>query len=169
VAYNLFETTITVLQSELKAKLPAALASVRVNRGDAQVTTEPPFNYFITEQASGYRAPSVFIIADGADFNLANKGANHINATVRVNVAVVVEDRDTFRLTTKAWRYQAALHEVLAQDGLTSGDGAVTLKVKVASASFSTVYSNAQKAGNDQGTYRKEVVLHLEVDHYEQL
>jgi hypothetical protein len=169
MARNLFEIASELIRDRIKAQIPSALASIRTDRADSMVTTEPPVNYFFSEQPAGFRAPSVFIITEGGDFNLTTKAANHINALIRMNVSVVVEDRDTFRLTYKSWRYQAALHQVLAQESLTSVDGAVTLKVKIASASFSPVYTNAQADDDPQGTFRKEVVLGLEIEHYEQL
>lgn len=168
MARNIVETTTDMVIAEVKSKIASALADIRVNRGDALVSTETPVNYFITEQAAGYRCPSLFFIVDNVDFRLPG-GANHISAIVSMNLSILVEDRDTFRLTRKAWRYQDALHQILAQDGLTSGDGSVTLRLKIVSASFSPIYSDAQAVDSAQGVFRKEVVLRLEIEHYQSL
>lgn len=168
MARNLVETTVDLVKAEVKANIANALASIRNDRADSYVTTEPPVNFFITEQSIGYRAPSVFFIVEDMDFMIP-RGANHINALVRMNVSVVVEDRNTERLTYKAWRYQASLHSILAQDSLTSADGAVTLKIKVVNATFSPLYTNSQKPDTEAGFYRKEVLLRLEIEHYENL
>lgn len=169
MAQNLTETTVILIRDYLKANMAQALASIRTERADAQVTTEAPKNnnYFIAPRQAVYNAPGVFIISDRIDFRLGSKQANHINALVRVYVSVVVEDRDTTRLTIKAYRYQAALHQLLAQTSLTTATNDVKLIVKVTDATYSPEYTNAQKSGDPQGVFRKEVLLTCEVEHYE--
>lgn len=166
MAENLTETTIILIRNYIKANISAALASVRTERADAYVTTEPPQSYFISETNAAYRCPAVFIIPEHINFSL-ERGQNHINAKVRVNVSVVVEDRDTEHLAIKVWRYQAALHQILVETRLTTVSGDVTLVVKVADASFSSTYTAAQEAGNPQGAFRKEVALECDVEHWE--
>lgn len=164
---DIVEESVDLITTAIKSNISAALTSIRSERNDPLVSTEMPVNYYISEKNIGYRTPTIFIIADTVNFHNDDRGANHINATIIVNVAAVVEDRDSTRLTRKAWRYQDALHSVLAQDSLTSSNGAITLKVKVMSASFSPIYTTAQKPDVMSGTFRKEVSLRLEVEHYE--
>ncbi len=166
MARHLVEVSIDLIQDKIKADIASALSDVRINRSDALVTTEPPQSYFISESAQGFRAPAIFIIPESMEMSL-DRGANHINAVIKMNVTVVVEDRDTTRLTIKAWRYQAALDQVLQLQSLTSADNAVTIKTKVDSVAFGQIYSASQEASNTQGVYRKEVSLSLMVEHYE--
>ena len=166
MARHLVETAVNLIQAKIKADIAGALSDIRINRGDALVTTEQPQSYFITESAQGFRAPAIFIIPEEMNMSL-DRGANHINAAIKINITVVVEDRDTTRLAIKAWRYQAALDQVLQLQSLTSADLAVTIKTKVDTALFGQIYTASQEAGNTQGVFRKEVSLSLTVEHYE--
>lgn len=166
-ANNLVETTVSLMRTYLKANMPAALADLRTERGDSAVTTEPPVDYFISEPNAAYRTPALFIIPDRINFRINQTGANHINAAVHMRVAVVVEDRDTARLSIKAWRYQAAMHSLLEQRSLTTVSEDVKIVIKVTDATFSAIYTPSQKAGDVQGTFRKEVLLECEVEQYE--
>lgn len=165
---HLVETAVVMIKEKLQADLPAALTDIRVNRDDAFVTMEPPRDYFIFEKAKGYRTPAVFIIGDRIDFMKERRGANHINAAVRVNITVLVEDKDAERITTKAYRYQAALHQVLDQVRLQSSDNQASLTVVIQSAGFSPLYSNLQP-GDPQAVYRKEISLEVDVFQFEAL
>lgn len=165
---HLVETAVDAIKTKLEADLPAALTDVRINRGDNFVTMEPPRDYYIFEKAKGYRTPAVFIIGDRIDFLKERRGANHINAAIRVNVTVLVEDKDAERLTTKAYRYQAAMHQVLDQQRLQSADLEASLTLVIQSAGFSPLYSNLQP-GDPQAVYRKEIVLEIDVFQFEPL
>lgn len=170
MSYNhLAETTVKLIIAHLKANLPTELANVRTTIADPVVNTDPPLNnsYFIYPKAMGLQAPCIFVIAESQEFRARDVGANHINSLVNVNVAVLVEDTDLERLTIKAYRYQSALHRVLVQATLTSADSQVKLVIIPMRSRFTPEYTNAQREGDDQGVFRKEVHFECEVEHYE--
>lgn len=168
VVRHLVESACDAIIDQLKAALPAALVDIRANRGDNLVTMEPPRDYFVYPKAKGYRTPAVFVIGDRIDFLKAQKGANHVNAAVRVNVTVLVEDKDAERLMRKSYRYQAAMHQVLDQQPLMTSDNQARLTIVVQNASFSGLYSNME-AGSPAAVFRQEIALECDVFDYEQL
>jgi hypothetical protein len=138
------------------------------------VSLEKPRDYFIYPRAIGYRTPCVFVIADRIDFQKREKGANHINANVRVNVTVLIEDKDADRITRKAYRYQSALQSVLDQAQLLSSDlepSDTSLKIVsvVQNAAFSPLYSNTDDPNSPGAVYRKEVSLEIDCYTFEQV
>lgn len=166
---QLIETDSNLLIAHIKANFPAALAGIRAVRADNSVTTEPPpsESYFIYPGARGFRPPAVFVIGDEIDFRNEQMGANFIDARVRINVSIVVEDKDKQKLTVKAWRYQAALSGMLTQTTLLSADQKVKIVSIVRRATFSPIYTNAKNAESPEALFRKEIILELDVDHYE--
>jgi hypothetical protein len=92
--------------------------------------------------------------------------ANFIDANAKVNVSVLIEDRNLKHLTIKSWRYQSALMQTLALSQLTSSDGKVKLSLVVRNAAFSPAYSTTKNQGVDS-MFRKEVMLELDVTHRE--
>lgn len=165
---HLVETAVDLIVGQLKTALPTALQDIRINRADNSVTMEPPRDYYIYPRSQGYRAPAVFVIGDRIEFLKDQKQANFIDATCRVNISVLVEDKDSERLMRKSYRYQAAIHQVLDQAVLQSADGQARMTVVIMNASFSGIYSNL-KEGDPQSVFRQEVALECDVQNYEQL
>lgn len=168
-SYRLTEITVNLIIAHLKANMPTALATLRTDRADSRVTTEPPTSYFIYPRAKGYRPPAVFVIAEETDFRLEETGPNFVNATDIIHVAVLVEDKDRESLTIKAWRYQAALAKLLNLTDLVSADTTVKCVTKILRNTFSPEYTNARDENAADAVFRKEVVLELEVEHYEKI
>jgi hypothetical protein len=156
-----------MIKDYIKANIAGALSDVRVERGDAKVTTEPPKDYFVYERARTYQTPSVFIIADRVDL-MKQAGPNSIMANVTVRVSVVIEDVKEENLSIKAWRYQDALYEVLDQAQMVSTDGNIKLIVIVQSMLFSPVFTQNTDKKATVNAFRKEVVLECDVRHFEQ-
>lgn len=167
-AYWLSETTVELIEKAIKDNIAEALANVRQERNDPIVTTNPPQEYFQYEKAQGYRAPAVFTIIKNQDFRDQTMQSNHINAMSEVIVAVVVEDRIESRIVKKAWRYQAALAQILHQTSLTNSDGSVRLFSRVQNCQFSGVI-NITNEKDAAAVFRKEVSLRLQVEHIESL
>lgn len=167
-AYYLAEITADLIESTIKTNIAQALANVRAARLDPTVTTEPPKEYFQYEAAHVYRAPAVFTIVKDQTPRDAQMGANHINCMTDVVVAVVVEDRLERLLVKKAYRYQAALTELLHQVSLTNGDGSVRLFSRVQNFQFSGVINLKNEKATD-AVFRKEVSLRLQVEHIENI
>jgi len=138
---------------------------LRTDRGDAKVTTEPPQSYFIYERAKGFRTPACFIVIREMNFQKDVMKANHITSRAMVTVSVVVEDRDAEKLAIKAWRYQAALHNVLDQMNILV-TGKAKMFLIVTDALFSPVFT-ADQVGVPEGVFRQEVALSVEVQHRE--
>jgi hypothetical protein len=167
---HLVETAVSLVNSQIQANIQAALTDIRINRGDNKVTMEVPRDYYIYPKAQGFRTPAVFVIGDRIDFQKREKGANHLNMDVKLFVTVLIEDKDAERLTLKAYRYQAALHQILDQVQLSSADNKSKLTVVITNAAFSALYSKA--ADDPSGVasvYRKEVSLELDCYMYEAL
>lgn len=163
---KLSEGTRSLMIDYLKANLPAALDVVGANVGDPQMQLDNPRAYFIYPKPAGYELPAVFTIVDDFDFRITEKKANFINAKVKVNVSVEVEDQDAEILTYKADRYLSALHSVLDEADIVSGDSKLALTVIVYHARYSPVYMRPEGSG-DGGKFRKEVLLECEVEHVE--
>lgn len=161
---QLVERSSLLIKNYIIANIDAALAQVRNDRPDALVGTSTPQAYFFFETANAYRTPAIFIIADNIDFRKTVQGANHISAMTTYKISVVVEDRAEEYLTTKAWRYQAALHLVLDQTEITDVPDNVKIVIVVTQASFSPTFTSA---GTQPNNFRKEILLNCEVYHYE--
>lgn len=166
---RLAETTVKLIEAHLKANMPAALAEVRTDRADAAVTTEPPKSYFRYELAEAYRAPAVFIICDSIQSRNVEKQANFLANMATVRVSVIVEDRIKDSLVIKSWRYQAAMHKLLHLVDLISADQSVKLISKVEEMLFSPEFTDTKDPSAPQSVFRKEVLLLLNVEHYENL
>lgn len=164
--HYLAETSVREIETLIKANIVSVLAALRTDRGDAKVSTEPPQSYFIFEEAKGYRTPAVFIIARSIDFQKEAYGANHITAKIDVGVSVLVEDKEKDKLAVKAWRYQAALHEILDQSIIEVTGDKAKLFLIVKSADFSPVFTVDGLKGSS-GVFRKEVALTVEVQQRE--
>lgn len=163
---QLVEITRDLILDTIKAEIAAALLAIRTDRNDPQVSTEPPRSYFIYENAQTYQCPAVFVVTERATFPDEATGAGgHVNARVTINVGVVAEDREATPLTIKVERYQAALFQILNQRTLLNGAQNVKVWVRVTDVDFSPIFSRQQSAGMAQ--FRKEAVLRLEVQHYE--
>lgn len=166
-AYRGPEIAVDLILSQIKTNIAAALAAVRAERNDPIVSTEPPNEYFVYEHARAYRAPAVFVLFQTQRIRNAEKGANFIDALDLILVNVIVEDRIEPRVTRKAWRYQAALMELLHEVTLTSSDNALRLFSRVENCEFSPVTLKDPKSAD--AVFRKEMSLALEVEHIENL
>lgn len=175
-ARHLTEWAVDLVTTRIKDYIEAALSNTAdaAPPGAPVVSIEKPREYFIYPRAIGYRTPCVFVIADRIDFQKREKGSNYINANVRVNVTVLIEDKDADRITRKAYRYQSALQSVLDQVQLLSSDlepSDTSLKIVsvVQNAAFSPLYSNTDDPNAPGAVYRKEVSLELDCYTYEQV
>lgn len=166
-ARNLTESTVRMVQKWIKDNIESELAKIRTERGDAKVTTEPPKDYFIYEEALTYRCPAIYTIADEVDL-LKSAGPNAIMANVLMKVSVVIEDQKQDSLSIKAWRYQDALFGVLDQAQIESEDKQIKLFVIVQRARFSPTFTREKDPRDVKNAFRKEVVLECDVRHMEQ-
>jgi len=165
VAEQLVERTRDMILAEIKAKISAALLAVRTERSDPRVTTEIPRQYFIFDGAHTYNCPAVFVVVDSMDFPESSYGPNHINNLVKIYCSAVVEDRDMAFLTIKAERYQAALCRILHRTILQDDPNFIKIYSRVLRAEFSPIFTRKEKT--NEGIFRKEVSLELEVKHFE--
>jgi hypothetical protein len=175
-ARHLTEWVVNLVTKQIQDNVETALQDIAqaLPPPAPVLSIEKPRDYFIYPRAIGYRTPAVFVIADRIDFQKREKGANHINANVRVNVTVLIEDKDADRITRKAFRYQSALQSVLDQVQLLSSDlepsdGSLKIVVVVQNAAFSPLYSNTEDPNASGSVYRKEVSLELDCYCYEQV
>jgi hypothetical protein len=161
------EATVLLIRDYLQTNMPTALAAVDSARPDKFVGLESPQSYFVYERATGYKVPAIFVIAPEVDFKLGERAANFINASIKVNIGALLEDRNQEHLTYKAWRYQSALHQLLAQTEITNTGNTVTITITVDRATFSGLYTDSAKDKNLESVFRKEVMLECEVIHRE--
>lgn len=168
ISHKLIETDVTLIADYIQANIVAALAEVTFDNVK-KIPLPKPTNVFAYEPVSVFRPPAIIVTPDEVDFRLGDKGANFIDAVSRIMVVAVVEEREGPTLQFAAYRYQAALHKLLAQTHLYTADNSVHIVCKIERMRFSTVYTNAQKKDDPQGTFRKEVLLELDVEHYENL
>ncbi len=160
---NIVEFTVNAVIAELKAKMPTALAAVRTDRNSATVTTEPPVDYFIYEKIIGYKSPAIVVVAGDVDFRLAN-GQNSISALITTYVSCIVEDRVADNLTVKTYRYSDAIYSVLNRAHLINTQNNSQSIIKITRMDFSKTVDNKSKV---ETPFRKEVMLTLEIEHYE--
>lgn len=167
-ANHLAETTVNMMIQYIQANIDAALDAVQTDTSSYKsidhVTLESPRSYFIYPKIKGYQTPAVMVIVDDFDFRPSIKGANHINASVRTSVAVLLEDRDEERLTIKAYRYLDAFHKVLEQAEVEDASIGVKIVIIVNRALFTPHYTDA--GSDSQGLFRKELQLECAVEHY---
>jgi hypothetical protein len=161
---RLTEATVDLITQALKAGFPQALADVRSDRADARVSTESIKSWHISDRDVGLQCPAVFVLCDDFDFKKSEFKANHVNAIARVDIRIVLEDQDSTILTRRTWRYMSAARDILDQNELTSSDGQVKLVTVITRARYSPLLV---KEASPEGPFRKEVLLELEVNHWE--
>lgn len=171
MARHLTEWVIDLITDQIKTALGSELAAINtaLPANAPVLSLEMPRDYFTFPRAVGYRTPAVFVIADRIDFQKAEKQSNFINANVRVNVTVLIEDKDADRITRKAYRYQSALQSALDEVQLLSGDGAQKIVCVVQGAAFSPLYSSTDDPNAPGAVYRKEVSLEIDAFTFEQV
>lgn len=167
-SHKLIEIAIDLIAQNIRDNIAQALIDVAADRATS-IAIPKPTGVFTFVPISAFRPPIIIVNGEEIDFRLADKGANFIDAVMRINVVAICEDREGPTLQYAAYRYQAALHKILAQTHLYNADQSVHIVCKVETARFSSIYTNAQQQGNVQGVFRKEVVLELDVEHYEKL
>lgn len=160
---RIVEGTVLPIIDLIKQEIDQALLDLRTDRPDNIVNTDPIVEYFIYPKAIGYQTPCVFVLGRTAQY-LQERGQNHINAQISVQVSIVVEDQDAERLTYKCWRYSDALHSILDQAEIVSDDGKVKNKIKVVTSEFG---DTVQMRSQTESPFRMEAMLVLEVEHYE--
>lgn len=167
---RLTEASVELTLELIKQNIATALGTVRAYYGDSFTVEPPPTqSYFIYEKALAYKCPAVFVMCDAFQFNTKQTGPNFIDATAKLNVSVVIEDKEMDKLTPKAWRYQSALHQILNQAIIETSDQKVRLDIVVINNTFSPIYSNTKKPGQGPVMFRKEVVVECDVYHKESL
>ena len=169
MARQLTETAQSMIIAHLQANIASALSDIYTLRGDNLTTMETPStqSYFTYPKAHGYKCPAIFVIDKGMDFRQTDTKANHINAMLRMDVAVKVEDKEQSVLVTKCLRYQAALHELLEQTNIVSSDNKVKINIIVRTAEPSEMYTLAETDTNDTASFFKEYRLSLEINYFE--
>jgi hypothetical protein len=162
-AVNLTESAVYALLSLVQTNIQSALVAVSADRSDQSVATEPPKTFFAYAPVQGYRCPAVVIVADSIDFML-DRGQNSIDAQVKCLASVTVEDRTLELLQKKAWRYMDALYQVLNRAQVVSGNRKFISTITAARYSNDSVFKDD---GTSQSVFRKEVVLDLTVENYQ--
>jgi hypothetical protein len=160
------EGTVDPIIVHIRTNIAAALNAVsadRVTVNQNQVSLPPFQEYHIYAKSQDLRTPSCYVLGDTIDW-AKDRGQNAIASRNYISVSAVIDDRTADLLTRSCWRYHDALHKVLDRAALVSGDGKVKNIVKVVSSSFTDAFQVKSQNGN---IFRKEVMLSLEVEHFE--
>lgn len=157
---NAIEFCVDAIIDYLKANLPAELNSIYTDR-DKEINLETPLDYFIYENAIGYKTPAIFVIAKDIDYRMGI-GANHVNALINLYVGCLIEDRNSYIIQKRMFRYQDALQRTLHRLALEDTNKTQKNIIKVTGASFSETSHIVLES-----IFRKEVLLTLEIEHYE--
>jgi hypothetical protein len=159
----------------IQANIQAALVAVQADRiandqaaARAAVPLPVPREYFIAPNYLALQPPSVFVVCDSGDFKKA-RGANHINATAKINVTAMVEAQSAQLSTRMADRYLAAFSQILDNLGLTSSDNTFRIKIIAQGFKFSTDYTVSTQKGDAAEMWRKGFELNCDVEFYEAL
>ncbi len=155
-----------LILAQIKSNIVAALAAVRADRSDPSVNVTPPQSYFIYDEAHTFQCPAIFVVADSFEVPEDRTGANQVSAVLKIFVSAVVEGQDAQQLTVLSERYQSALFYILHWSNLIDQTANVKCWVRVVRGTFSPLYTR-KRAGDNIGSFRKEIVLELEVKHYE--
>lgn len=160
---KIMEGTIFPIISLIQAGMPAQLAEFESGKSDSRVNLTNFVDYLIYPKAIGLRTPCVFVIGRTVEY-LQPRGQNHINAKVHVQVNAVFQDRTAELLTLMAWRYHDILHKILDQAHIVSLDQKAKNIINVISSEFGDL---VQVKEQTESPFRTEVMLTLEVEHYE--
>lgn len=166
-ATQISERTRDLLLTQIKNNIASELQAMRTDRNDPIVNLDPPLSYFIYGGSHTYQCPAIFVVVDGAEIPDEVIKPNHVNAKVRVYVTIAVEGQNEGSLTIKCDRYQAALFKILQWQTLVDVVKNVKIYVRVVRFQFSELYTKKRPGGESMGNFRKEVVLELEVKHFE--
>lgn len=161
---NLTERITYLIKDYLVANLPNNLTYVRSDR-NTDVNITPPNEYLMFFPAHAFRAPALFIVCDSIDMML-DRGQNHINAEMKYFINVVVEERDLERLQKLAWRYQDAMFKTLDQV-VFEEETKFKAVVKITRVEYSGDYSYKNESSS-LSSFRKEMLLELQVEQYQQ-
>lgn len=171
---HLVEPATWMIRDYIQANIGQALidinASLAVSEGNLGLSVPKPREYFIAANYMALQPPSVFIVCSSIDFK-KERGANFIFATADYEIATVVEGQTTYNTTIMAWRYVAALSQILDNKGLTNTDNTFSIKIVVERAEFSEDYreSVSTQPGDPAQKWRKGFLLRCGVEFYEAL
>lgn len=162
MARNAIEFCTDAIIDHLQTNLPFELNAIYADR-PKDVSLETPLEYYIYEKAIGYKTPAIFVVARDIDYRMGI-GANHVNALITMYVACVLEDRNHTILQQRIFRYQDALQKTLHRMAFVDTGNTQKNIIKVVSASFSETEATHSTV---ESIFRKEVLLTLEIEHYE--
>lgn len=164
--YKLTEVATSLITAAIQTGIQNGLSDIS-NYWHDGISLELPQTYLNYASSKGYRKPVIYVIPESMSFQ-QERGANHINALFRINVSCVVEERIERLLNSKAWRYQCAIVKLLHLKALDNTDHTVRVIPKVMNVVYSPTYSE-DTLSNGPEVFCKEVLIELDVEHYEKL
>ena len=156
---------IQYLQTNIVAALSAELSAWP----DGFTSLQPPVFYYDYEEDSS-ECPSLYVLEDSIDYRLDSSRANHINAIGIFRCGMVVEEYHPKELAHSTRRYANVLHKLLNNTHLDyqpSSTVVVRNIIKVRRTAFGDSFKKNAAAGDESGSWRKEFVHELEIEHYE--
>ena len=87
------EIARNLIIARIKSAFPAAMATLRTDRGDRKVETNPPQSYFISEASKAHKLPAVYVVT-GTSNTRKEQGANYANEAIDATITVLVNARD---------------------------------------------------------------------------
>lgn len=164
------EGTVLGLIGHIKANIDDALEKLRDDRAaapnlPAKVNLTPFLEYHVYPKVIGLRTPALCVLGRTTEY-LKERGQNHVNGIVNVQVSAIFQDRTAELVTFQSWRYADVLYSILDGAQILSVDGKMKNIVLVTDAQFGdAVEIKSQTDANN--LFRKEVMLILRVEHYE--
>ena len=155
----LVEEAMDEVRSMMRAQFNANLSLIYTAKGDSTVNLDrvPNNNYYFSEAIEPLRPPAIFIVSDRTGFDLNFQNANV--QTHDVLVAALVEDVEQQRLTKKVWRYAAAIHATLHDQG--------TMNIRVLVTGMDYGATAGMRTTGTGRTFRTSVTVRCKILHAE--
>lgn len=121
----------------------------------------------ISDKIETLTIPAVYFLFGVMAFNYT-QDPNYLDATNSCVVVLTCEDEGADKLTRKAWRYGRVLYGTFNLIDFSDSDG----RLKMRSVPKRLGYSDDRVAGKlngREGRFRKDVVLELDLMHYEKI
>ena len=162
------ETACNLLITQLQDNFNIELQELD-NQYDDGSNLEPlsDQSIYISDKIETLDCPAVYILFGNMAFNYT-ENPNYLNASTEVAIVLSLEDIGADRLTRKAWRYSRILYGIFNLQDLNDLSGRLKIKT-VPKRMAQTDARIVQKLKKEEQKFRMDIVLELELQHYENI